>query len=197
MKRSAFAALCGIAKSMVTKYGPYLVIDGDEVDATASLAALEGRLDEGKRRAALAALNVVQPAAAQSASPAAAAPLARSAKAEKDEVELNLKRLQYGREAGELVDAERVDAAARQAVATMREAFGNRRRDIAERVCLNFGLAPDRVTHLARMLSAEFEDTLGVFAREMLSLITETAGAPPIGAITGNSLGKTDVQVSA
>jgi hypothetical protein len=178
MKRAAFAMLCGVSRPMISKYeaAGLVVVDGDDVDAAASLAALDGRLDEDKRLAALAALGEVEPQTRAPAS-AAAAPLPRvtSAKAEKDQVELQLKRLQYGREAGELVFAEAVDAAARQAVTSMREAFGNRRRETAEKLCLQFGLAPDKASALARSLAAEFEETLGVFAREMAAAAAEPA----------------------
>ena len=164
MKRSAFASLCGVSKQMVSKYeaSGLIVTSGDGVDAAASLEILEGRLDEGKRRAALAALEGVQPA--RLVPPNQGSGRMSSAKVQKDEVELRLKQLQYGREAGELVLAEDIDSAARAAVAALREAFGNRRREIAEGICLQFGLAPDKASPMARHLAREFEGVLGVFA---------------------------------
>jgi len=168
VKRSAFASLCGISPQMVSKYAAsgLIVEDGRMVDAGASLVLLEGRLDEGKRRAALEAL-AGSPVLSKSASDGE---VAKSAKSQKDEVELQLKRLQYGREAGELVAADEVDAAARAAVASLREAFGNRRRDIASGICLAFDLPPEKATPLARHLARDFEGVLGVFAIEMASL---------------------------
>lgn len=174
MKRAAFAILCGISKQMVSKYAAFLVEEAGEVDALASLAALEGRLDETKRQAALAALEGVQPSR-PTAPGAASVPL--SAKAQKDEVELQLKRLQYAREAGEVMSVDEIDAAARQAIADMREAFGNRRREIAEAVCLQFSLPSDKASAMARTLAREFEATLGVFAARMAALAAPNAHA--------------------
>ena len=59
MTKTAFAALCQITHPMLAphKYGPYLVMRGKKVDARQSLNALEGRLDEQKRRDALAELD--------------------------------------------------------------------------------------------------------------------------------------------
>jgi transcriptional regulator with XRE-family HTH domain len=194
MKRAAFATLCGVSRPMISKYesGGFIVVDGDDVDAAASLAALEGRLDEDKRQRALAALGEVEaPRSAAAPTSAADAPRAASAKAQKDEVELRLKQLQYGREAGELVSAEAVDAAARQAVTSLSEAFANRRREIAERICLQLGAAPDKASAIARLLGVEFEETLGVFAREMLTAASpDPAAANP--AIPSASVAEPD-----
>ncbi|MFI4933045.1 MAG: hypothetical protein ACHP7N_00335 [Caulobacterales bacterium] len=168
MRRSAFAQLAGVSRQMISKYAKAgFIFEGPEgVEASTTLLLLEGRLDEGKRQAALAALKTLGNAAPSSI----ATPEHRSAKAEKDEVELQLKRLQYAREAGQLVAAADVDAAARQAVASMREAFGNRRRDTAAAICAQFGLPADKAPPLARFIAQEFEATLGVFADAMAAL---------------------------
>lgn len=181
MKRAAFATLCGVSKQMISKYAAsgFVIENADGVDAAASLAALDGRLDEAKRQAALAALASLegaQPPAAISAS--AGVTLRPSAKAEKDEVELKLKRLQYGREAGELVNAEDVDIAARQAVTRMREVFGNRRREIADGVCAQFGVPAEKASALARHLAREFELAMGAFAEDMAALGAGDAAGP-------------------
>ncbi len=174
MKRAAFASLIGVSKQMVSKYAAsgLIVEAGGEVDAAATLAALDGRLDETKRLAALAAL-AGSPVLSKSEP---GGEIAKSAKSQKDEVDLLLRKLQYGREAGELVVAEEVDAAARQAVATLREAFGNRRRDIASGICLAFDLPPEKATPLARHLARDFEGVLGVFAIEMAALANPVRG---------------------
>lgn len=172
MKRSAFAELCGVSKQMISKYaGAGLVVEeGGDVDAAASLERLAGRLDEDKRLAAIAALQQIAPQAVVATTAQPKGPAAPSAKVQKDEIEVQLKRLQYGREAGELVNADEVGHAARHAVASMREAFGNRRREIAETICLQFGLTPEKASPLGRLLSREFEATLGVFGEEMAIL---------------------------
>lgn len=177
MKRSAFADLVGVSKQMVSKYAASgLVVEvGGDVDAAATLAGLEGRLDEDKRQAALRALGAIGAAPTSAASTAPKS----SAKAEKDNWDARLRELQYRREAGQLVDVEEVDAGARQAVAAMREAFGNRRRDIAEAICVQFGLPADKASPVARFIAREFEMTLGVFAREMAALGSSAAAAEP------------------
>jgi hypothetical protein len=178
MKRSAFALLCGVSKQMIAKYaaGGFIAEADGAVDAAASLALLEGRLDEGKRQAALAALGA-SPAMTQR--PGA---IEKSARAQRDEVDLELKRLQYGREAGELVSVEDVDAASREAVASLREAFANRKRDIAQDICVTFGLAPEKATPMTRFLNQRFEEVMGVFARDMAALANPVLTAPPVPA---------------
>src|SRR5579872_7094104 len=124
MRRSAFADLCGVSKQMISKYaGDNLVVEADgDVDAAATLALLEGRLNEDKRQAALATLAQIAPAAAAPThQPSARAPTVASFKVQKDEIEMQLKRLQLGREAGELVSADAVDQAASVAINAMRE----------------------------------------------------------------------------
>lgn len=186
MKRQAFADLIGVSKQMVSKYASSGLIaeDGGDVDAAASLELLEGRLDEDKRAKALAALAAIEgsrPAPTTSRGEAVA-PVRQSAKVQKDEVELQLKRLQYGREAGELVSADDIDAAARQAVASLREAFGNRRRDMAERICLDFGIPAEKASALGRLIGRQFEETIGVFGEEMAALAA--VGDKPAPAAT-------------
>jgi hypothetical protein len=65
MKKAAFARFVGISRQMVSKYADdgRLVMAGDRVDARASLARLEGHLDENKRRAALLKLAGIDPGA--------------------------------------------------------------------------------------------------------------------------------------
>jgi hypothetical protein len=179
MKRSQFASLCGVSKQMIAKYaaGGFIVEADGQVDAGASLALLEGRLDETKRAKALAALG-----ASPAMSPKGQGAIEKSARAQRDEVDLELKRLQYGREAGELVSVEDVDAASREAVASLREAFANRKRDIAQDICITFGLAPEKATPMTRFLNQRFEEVMGVFARDMAALANPVRGPEPTQA---------------
>jgi hypothetical protein len=176
MKRSAFAMLIGVSKQQVSKYvagGAVVVADG-EVDVQASLALLEGRLDEAKRQRALASLGERRspqpPNQGSGAKP--------SARQEKDAVERDLKLLELGQKAGELVLVADVEDAAAQAVAAMREAFSNGRRDLAADICASFGLPPEKASALHRFLGVGFERALGTFAEAMASL----AAAPPAPA---------------
>ena len=75
MTRAAFARLCGVTPSMISKYirrGQVTLWRGRKVDVAASLAALEGSLDEDKRQAALKRLAEAEAEAAQSAAAAGA-----------------------------------------------------------------------------------------------------------------------------
>ena len=59
MSQAAFAAFCGVSRMAISKHkknGRLILID-DKVDPLNSLIALEGHLEEGKRRAALARLG--------------------------------------------------------------------------------------------------------------------------------------------
>ena len=164
MKRSAFASLIGVSKQMVSKYegAGHLVTSGSDLDPLASLAALEGRLDEAKRQRAL---QVLQSATGVTATPAAkGATPAASAKAEKDAIERDIRLIELGKATGALVLASDVDAAAREAVSLMRETFHNAKRELAQKICATFDVPPEKATALARLLGADFERALGRFA---------------------------------
>jgi hypothetical protein len=153
---------------MVSKYEAdgRIVVDGLEVDVLATLQMLEGRLDEAKRQRALELFETV--GKSHTPSPAGAGvERPKSAKVEREEIERDLKALQLGRESGELVAVEDVEAAARAAIAAMRKTFNNARRDAASRICATFGIPADRQAALARFLGQEFETAMGAFAREM------------------------------
>lgn len=189
MKRSAFAALCGVSKQQISKYeglGLVVVADG-QVDAGVSLAALEGRLDEAKRQRALQVLGEAGVVESLEHQPHGGALLrrnaiegapARSAKAEKDEIERDLRRLEYGVKAGELVHVAAVQEQAAQAIAAMREAFANAKRDIAAELCARFDVAPEKVTAVARFLGDKFELPLSRFATIAAALAKEPGSAP-------------------
>ncbi len=175
MKQSAFAALCGISQPMVSKYagqGLLVTTAGGEIDPHPSLVALEGRLDEPKRQQALKFLGTAHtpPAAGAGARP-------KGAKAEKDEIDRDLKALQLAREMGEVVLVEDVEATAVAAVSAMREAFGNGRRDLASSIAATFAIPSEKQPALVRLLSQGFEAALGAFSREM-GAAAQAARAP-------------------
>lgn len=177
MNQSAFAGLCGVSPKMISKYkdrGLVVVVDG-EVDVAGSLAALEGRLDEAKRsKALLAFAEMTGQPLAHDVRDAAPVPV-RSAKAEKDEVELKLKRLEYAREAGELVEKDEVEDSCAQAVAAFRESLANGRRETADMICAEFGIASTKAAQLAKFLQRRDERALGRFADVMGVLAAEAA----------------------
>jgi hypothetical protein len=173
MNQSAFATLAGVSRQQAHKYATAgkLVHDGaGKIDAAASLAALEGHLDEAKRQRALAALGVQPPAQQPSGLPLA--PPARSTKMEKDELEIAIRRLELGQKAGELISVAEVDARAREAVSALRETFNNSRREIANRLCAQFGLPADKAVVVARFLAVEFEGAMGRFAEACAAMAT-------------------------
>ncbi len=163
MKRIDFARLADISPAMVTKYADagYVVFrSADELDPLATLAALEGHLDEAKRQAALAAL------AGLSETPAA--PVApRSAKADLDAIKRDLAVIDLARKTGELI---RVDEAARTAAAAvvaMRAAFDLELAATADRLVVELGLSTDRAGALRRTLKASFSRALTTFAQRL------------------------------
>jgi len=185
MRRQAFADLIGVSKQQVSKYvgaGAVVIDAGGDVDVEASLALLEGRLDEEKRQRAIAvyagseASEAAAPRTGAAAGPAATVRM--TAKAEKDAVERDLKLLEYGRQAAELVSVRDVEAECEQAIAEMREAFAGGRRELAAKICTDFGLAPEKAIPLQRAMTAGFERCLGIFAQRMSTVgDPETANA--------------------
>lgn len=171
MKRSAFASLCGVSKQQVSKYAQsgHLVLDGDEVDPVASLAALEGHLSEENRLRALQVLGGTSPKPAAGAQ-ASSRPPARTGKALREDIEAELKALDLAERKGELVSAAEVDARAREAIALFREARANVRRETADKICAQFGIPADRAAALTRFLAQQDEHALGVFARAIAAL---------------------------
>lgn len=180
MKRSAFASLIGVSKQMISKHAAAgRIVEGESgVDAAATLALLEGHMDEEKR---LRALQVIGPQAA-SAARAAPAPAQRSAKAEKDEIERDIRRLELGKMAGDLVEVAGIEDAATKAVMELRERAGQSHRETADRICAQFGLPPEKATALARFLAKDFDVLMGRFAQAMSQLADEEAVSAPTAA---------------
>lgn len=151
---------------MLSKYesqGFVVVVDG-EVDPEATLDMLDGRLDESKRQRAIAIIqNDSVPLTATRPVPAARP--ASSAKAQKDEVELELKRLDLALKAGEVVYVADVAETARQSVAALRESFDNMRKETASKLCARFDISADHVGAVSRFLKEEFEVAIGRFGQ--------------------------------
>ncbi|WP_395077398.1 hypothetical protein [Hyphococcus sp.] len=134
MTKSAFARLCQVSHPNFApaKWGQFLVLRGGKVDAKASLDALEGRLDESKRKAALEKLkNRPAPPATEAAAvdedPADDEPAATTApaaseptsfKAERDMYAAKNAQIDYLERVGALIDAAEVGAAIESLVAT-------------------------------------------------------------------------------
>ncbi len=175
MNKAAFARLCGVSKAMISKYGDRIVVDeAGQVDVVGSLANLEGRLDEASRQKALTVARDagIAPGVTPSSNGYAAPKI--SAKAQKDEIERDLKKLELGQKSGELVHIADVADVARQAVGAMRETFNNARRDIAKDLCVKFDLPADREAALARFLGEKFELALGRFGQVAANLAQES-----------------------
>lgn len=184
MNSSEFATLCGISRAMVSKYNAdgLISMNGKQVDARASLLALEGRLNEDKRRRALEKLEAMETGDfAVEATPEAATrprngpiPEPTSHKARKDMFAALNAEMEYRRKAGELLLASDVAQQAQLAVEAMREKFSNDRRQMAQKLCAHFDLPPDRETAVVRFLSDQFEATLGRFG-EVAAKLAEPA----------------------
>lgn len=171
MKRSAFAALLDISKQMISKHaekGRIVEADGS-VDVAASLAALEGHMDEAKRQRALQITGAASVARAPTMAPE------RSSKAQIDDINRDIKRLELGKLAGELVDVAGVEDAASRAVTQLRERVAQGHRETADRICAQFGVGPEKAVALARFLAKEFEGVMGQFARAMQQLAAADA----------------------
>lgn len=177
MKRVEFAALCGVTPQMITKYaddGFIVFVDRKNVDARASLALLEGRLDAAKHSAAHAELDSRDAAAAQT--PALAAPVApappreapaRNAKVELDELKRDQAALDLARAAGLLVPIADVERRAWEALAAMRSAYDLARTETAEQLCRDLAIPPERVGAMNRTLQRLQARALAAFQQSM------------------------------
>ena len=180
MNQAQFADLIGVSPQQVSKYvasGAVLVEDG-RVNVADSLMMLEGRLDEEKRQRALAKLEGANPVRQPSPpNQGSGGQRTATAKQEKDAIDRDLRLLEYGQKAGDLVLAEDVEATAQRAVAEMREVFNNGRREDADLICSTFGVAPEKSGALARFLGTRFEAALGRFSAVMATLASEAPEA--------------------
>lgn len=169
MRRSQFADLVGVSKQQVGKYvaDGAVVLDGSDVDVEASLAQLEGRLDEGKRQKALSLWGARSTTSAPSAGNASSSAKPLSGKARHDEAKAEMAELELAKLKGELLDAADVEARTDEAVQALRETMAAGRRSDADKICAKFGVPADKAAALARELADRDERAMGRFARAM------------------------------
>lgn len=195
MNSSEFATLCGISKPMVSKYNAdgLISMNGKQVDARASLAALAGRLNEDKRLLALEKLDaleagiVAEEVAAKPAMPRKnepGLPAPTSFKARRDQYLALNAEVEYRKKVGELLAASDVAQQAELAVEGMREQFSKDRRSMAQDLCAMFDIPADREAALMRFISDRFEGSIGrfgVLARKMAEPAPETVKLMDMG----------------
>ena len=187
MRRSEFAGLIGVSKQQVGKYVAkgYVILEGDLVDVDQSLIQLEGHLDEAKRQRALQIRAMASGArVVADRAEAPRAPVERSAKVQREEIEVALKRLDLAKAAGEVVMVADVDEAARSAVQELRELVSQSNRETADRICAQFGLGPEKAIPLQRFLAAQFELVMGRYAARMATLAAGEVDPAQHGAET-------------
>lgn len=190
MNQAAFASLIGVSGPMVSKYSSRgLLVRGEsgEIDAVASLDLLEGHLSEDKRAKALAVLDQRTGGEPGSRPAKEKLPTARSGRALRDDIEAEMKALDLAERKRDLVLAADVDDKARDAVTIFRESRSNSRREIADKLCAQFGIASDRAPALVRFLAQEDEASLGAFAKAVMGIIdaatSETPTEPVLDAV--------------
>ena len=165
MSKAAFARLCQVSQPMISKYAgdDRLVMVGAKVDVRKSLMALAGRLDEQKRRAALARLDAeeeiappaekaddsVTPPEAPAAS-TVAAPL--SDKARRDRIDADIKEAELGERLGRLVDVVDVRLAVEDTVATFWSEAERRLRQETDEIAAALKLSVEDAKILRRLL---------------------------------------------
>jgi hypothetical protein len=191
MNQAAFASLIGVSGPMVSKYGARGLLartDAGDIDPLASLDLLQGHLSDDKHAKAMSLLGHKAAATAAAGQAGGRPPAAKTGKALKDDIEAEMKALDLAERKGELVLAAEVDDRARDAVAIFRESRANARREIAEKLCAQFGIASDRVSAVTRFLAQEDEIALGAFARTLVGMIERAATS---------EAAQSDVQASA
>lgn len=193
MKQVDFAELCGVSRQAISKHGQAgrLVIAADgSVDAKASLIRLEGHLDEGKRRFALMRLAGIDiPMQARSALGAPefqkeipdnqeadnVVPLRPSAKAQKDEVDLQLRQLELAERIGELVEAVDVKLAVEDAVATFWSEVDRKRRQTVDEIAGELMLDRGQASKLRRLIAKRDRDLRSSYSNRMHEMSAQFA----------------------
>ena len=169
MNQKQFAQLCAITQQMVSKYvadGRVVTRASGEIDASASLDALAGHLDEEKRAAAREKLAFLS-AGAESSRPASPAPAATpqksSPKAEHDAIKRDLAALELAQKSGQLIPVAEVEERIFDAVAKMRQAHESTLRSDAERLAHDLGQAQDKVPLILRHMKRAFVNAQTAF----------------------------------
>lgn len=198
MSQAAFARLCGISKMMVTKYAQqgFVIKNGQEVDTRASLQALAGRLDDGKRRRALAALDAGaiapdhQPAdddarAAARPQPAIAAsalsPDGHSWRVERDRTDTEIRKIELARLRDEVVDAATIAPAIIDAATAFGAELDRRQRFDADAFAATLKLTVEQAKELRALMKRRDDEVRRNFARS-LRVAAEQIAAPKVNA---------------
>lgn len=187
ISQADFARLAGVSKQMVSKYkrDGRLEIVGGLVDAAASLARLEGVLDEEKRRAALKKLTaapapIVQPAPAKDDLEARIAALTakvadRTDKQRRERVEADKAELEFLTLTGRLIDAAEVRKAIEDAVSTFWSEIQRRERDDSDQLASRLRLDAAQ----SRTLRAELHKRDHQMRRDFAGALGAIAQAQP------------------
>lgn len=184
MNGQEFANLCGISGAMVSKYAAKGCIVRDAAGAILpfdSLEALNGHLDDGKRRDALRKLTGEEPEEPNFDGGAPPPPvMGDETRRQLEQIKLQRAKNELAREAGELIPVEEAVSAAWEAVGRLKQGFDAARLALVDRALRDLGLPPTSAPALKRILK-EFEAAgLGAFADSMAALAN---GAPAGGAL--------------
>lgn len=181
MKPADFARLCDVSTSMVSKYKRLGFLRTDAaglVDVRASLAALQGTMDERRRKAALDRLALVGAPAAPSITVLPAADAARTPKAEREHWDAISAKLRAQKEASQLIEIAAVETVLADAIAAFRASADSARADQADRIAAAFGIPADKAPALARQLKGMINAALSAFVAELDKLGVVDTPAP-------------------
>lgn len=193
MRQSEFARLLGISEAMVSKYkrDGLVTLRGREVDAEATLADLEGRVDDAKRKRALRRLAEMRSAGAATIEPPATDDGAEpedpgstslggtlSGKARLDAAKAELAEIELAETKGELI---RVDETAGAVQDLIRGFFAeqdlNRRRE-SDTIAAELQLDAERTRKLRNLMTDRDRRVQRRFAERMARLAAEAEAAP-------------------
>lgn len=163
MKQAEFADLCSVSAMAISKHKAQgrIVFHGGRVDPAASLAALEGHLDESKRRAALKRLGgAPEGAETEAVEPSEAVVGAdnvldfpTSPMARKQLAEAQLRELDLAERAGQLVLASDVEAVIKDAVATFFAECDRRMKQDVDMIASDLNLTMGQAKDLRGLLA--------------------------------------------
>ena len=165
MRQAEFARLVGIAKSTLSEHtaAGRVVVRAGRVDPIATLARLEGHLDEAKRRAALEALGelvaappTILPSPAveiEEPPPDAAAPVSTSHKARREYFLAKQAELDYRERVGQLIAVDLVAKSGQDVIATFCSELDRLQRADADEMASALRLTTDQARDLRRLVS--------------------------------------------
>lgn len=180
LSQAKFARLCNVSAMMISKYAADggLAKKGALVDARASLALLEGRLDEAKRRAALAKIDEAPVANDRDdlpPPPSPGEPESLSWRAQRDQADAKLKQLDLLERQGALVSAADVRMAIEDAVTSFWTEAERRIRQEADEIAVKLKLSNEQAAALREMMRARERRLRADFADAMRRMAGETA----------------------